>query len=152
MFRKKPILTNRAKELRRNQIEAEILLWARLRTIAEDGNKFRRQQPIDDYIVDFVHLDKRLIIEVDGGQHNEIQTIARDNLRTAYLENQGFHLIRFCDSDVLRNMDGVLEKIGETLAELSPSLLSLPSRERRKTSLPVRKRTESSLPLRERQE
>jgi very-short-patch-repair endonuclease len=132
MLRTKPILTYRAKALRQNQTEAEKLLWASLRSLRPDGTKFRRQQPIDDYIVDFVHLDKKLIIEVDGGQHNEPQTIAGDNKRTAYLESQGFHLIRFWDSDVLRNMDVVLEKIRETLAELSPSPLPLPlpSRER----------------------
>ncbi len=130
-----------ARSQRQKPTEAEKLLWNKLRSMKSGGVKFRRQQPIDGYIVDFIEFDKRLIIEIDGGQHNETQNIARDNKRTAYLENQGFHLIRFWDSDVLRNMDGVLEKIRETLAELSPSPLPLPSRERRKkASLPMRER------------
>ena len=142
MYRTKPILTERAKELRKNQTEAEKLLWARLRTVTDDGTKFRRQQPIYDYIVDFVHLDKRLIIEVDGGQHNESQNIIRNNKRTAYLQNQGFHLIRFWDSDMLRNMDGVLEKIRETMAELSPSPLTSPVEGEEKIIYPLAGETE----------
>jgi len=143
MYRTKPILTVLAKELRQNQTEAEKLLWASLRSLRPDGAKFRRQRPIDDYIVDFVHLDKKLIIEVDGGQHNETKTIASDNKRKAYLESQGFHILRFWNNDVLKNMDGVIEKITDTLSELSPSPLPLPSRERgNKSSLPLRERQE----------
>jgi very-short-patch-repair endonuclease len=139
MFRIKPILTDRAKALRRNQTDAEKLLRASLHTLSYDGIKFRRQQPIDNYIVDFVHLDKKLVIELDGGQHNEPQPIEYDNSRTSFLEQRGFRVVRFRDNDVLQNIDGVMEKKTNILAELSPSPVPLPSRERRiKASLPAR--------------
>jgi very-short-patch-repair endonuclease len=95
LHKTKPILTDLARILRREQTETEKLLWARLRALDFEGNGFRRQQPIDHYIVDFVHFGKRLVIEVDGGQHNERKNITHDNQRTVYLEKQGFHVIRF---------------------------------------------------------
>ena len=80
-----------------------------------NGVKFRRQEPIGNYIVDFVSFDNSLVIEIDGGQHNELQMKEKDTRRTAWLESQGFRVIRFWDNDVLLNIDGVLEKIAEAL-------------------------------------
>lgn len=103
------------KELRKNQTNAEAILWTRLRGSQMNGVKFRRQQPIKNYIVDFVTFENRLIIELDGSQHDEVLMKEKDAQRMAFLESQGFRVIRFWDSDVLTNIDGVLEKIVEAL-------------------------------------
>ncbi|MDP3878868.1 MAG: endonuclease domain-containing protein [Dehalococcoidales bacterium] len=100
-----------ARGLRREQTEAERLLWSRLRNKQLCQVKFRRQQPIGSYIVDFVSFDTMLIIEIDGGQHDEQSNRAKDELRTGYLEDRGYKVIRFWNNDVLRNLDGVLIRI-----------------------------------------
>jgi very-short-patch-repair endonuclease len=118
---KKSRRTNLAKRLRREQTEAEQMLWARLRSMQLEGVKFRRQQPVGVYIVDFVSFGKKVIVEIDGGQHNEEPTRIKDEQRTKKLEADGFRVMRFWNTDVLENPDGVLEKISEALAEVSPS-------------------------------
>ncbi len=102
-----------ARELRLNQTEVEKRLWRCLRNRQLAAAKFRRQTPIDRYIVDFVSFEHHLIIEVDGGQH--ATTIATDPKRTAWLEGEGFRVLRFWNSDVTDNLDGVLVRI---IAEL----------------------------------
>lgn len=104
-----------ARRLRREQSDAERNLWAVLRNGQVAGVKFRRQQPIGKYIVDFVTFDKKLIIELDGSQHS--QSLARnlDAQRTKWLESQGFRVLRFWDSDVLMNLEGVYTKIEEAM-------------------------------------
>ena len=104
-----------AKELRQQQTKAEKLIWTRLRYRQLKGTKFRRQQPIGKYIVDFVCFDDKIIVEIDGGQHNEARTITRDIRRTMWLESQGFQVIRFWNNDVLQNIEGVLVKIQEII-------------------------------------
>jgi len=100
----------RARELRRQSTDAESALWRALRSRRLRAYKFRRQHPIDHYVVDFVCLDARLIIEVDGGQHaNE------DPARERYLREQGFRVLRFWNHDVLANTAGVLEEIAAAL-------------------------------------
>ena len=79
------------------------------------GVKFRRQQAVYAYIVDFISFDKMLIIEIDGGQHNDPETIARDKQRTEYLEHEGYRILRFWNNDVLQNIEGVIFKITEYL-------------------------------------
>jgi very-short-patch-repair endonuclease len=74
---------NRAKQLRKNSTDAERLLWRVLRSRQVAGYKFRRQQPLDEFIVDFVCLEKRLVVEVDGGQHNEPLQAEHDSQRSA---------------------------------------------------------------------
>ena len=106
---------NAARELRRKQTDAENVLWAALRNMRSDGVKYRRQHPIGDYIVDFVSLEKRLVIEVDGGQHNENTNIEKDTERTKWLEKEGYHVIRFWNNDVLTNIEGVVFRIREAL-------------------------------------
>ncbi len=105
-----------AKKLRNNQTAAEMHLWLHLRGRQLDGHKFRRQQPLGNYIVDFACLNQKLIIELDGGQHAE--QLQQDQLRTEWLESQGFKVLRFWNNDVFENIEGVLESI---LRELSPS-------------------------------
>ena len=105
-----------ARELRRQQTDAERNLWAKLRN-GQPSAKFRRQEPIGKYIADFLSYDKNLIIEIDGGQHTEMATKKADAQRTKWLESQGFRVIRFWDNDVLLNLDSVLIQIGEALNE-----------------------------------
>jgi very-short-patch-repair endonuclease len=99
--------------LRREQTEAESLLWQHLRGKRLKGAKFRRQHAIGGHIVDFCCLRHGLVIEVDGGQHTE--ETEKDAARTARLEAQGFKVIRFWNDDVLRNLEGVLASIAESL-------------------------------------
>jgi very-short-patch-repair endonuclease len=104
-----------ARELRRCQTDAEALLWARLRDRQLAGVKFRRQQPLGRYIVDFVSLEKRIVVEVDGSQHSEDKREERDNERTAWLQDEGYRVLRFWNNDVLQNTEGVLERIMDEL-------------------------------------
>ena len=91
--------------------EAEKLLWSRLRAHRLDGRKFRRQHATGRYIVDFVCLGSHLVIEVDGDSHGDDAAEARDRVRTAWLQSQGFRVLRFWNYDVLTNIDGVVETI-----------------------------------------
>jgi very-short-patch-repair endonuclease len=97
--------------------DAERRLWYWLRGHRFGGYKFKRQVPIDRYVVDFACLGRRLVIEVDGGQHNESSA---DEVRDNYLKGKGFRILRFWNDDVLRNTQGVLEVIVSAL-ETSPS-------------------------------
>ena len=105
--------TVRARGLRNNPTEAERALWKHLRIRQLNGHKFRRQQPLGPYIVDFVCIEKRLIIEVDGGQHSE--TVVTDAKRTLWLEAQGFRVLRFWNHQVLADIEAVMEVIKEAL-------------------------------------
>jgi very-short-patch-repair endonuclease len=104
-------LASLAKNLRKNQTDVEKLLWQKLKARQIEGVKFRRQQPIGDFVVDFVSFEKRLIIELDGGQHTVMrkQDIERDKV---FIE-KGYKVLRFWNSDVLENERGVLEVIRE---------------------------------------
>jgi len=104
-----------ARRLRRAQTDAERALWTRLQNKQLEGIKFRRQQPIGPYIVDFVTFDKRLVLEIDGGQHSEDETRTRDAARTMWLETNGYRVLRFWDNEVFTNIGGVLEKIRQAL-------------------------------------
>ncbi|OQX17606.1 MAG: DNA (cytosine-5-)-methyltransferase [Desulfobulbaceae bacterium A2] len=100
--------------------DAERRLWYHLRANRLQGIKFKRQKPLGSYIVDFVCLDKKLVIEVDGGQHQE--QAAYDQERDAWLRREGFEVLRFWNTDVLKNMEGVLVTIMRAVQErtLSP--------------------------------
>jgi very-short-patch-repair endonuclease len=99
----------RARRLRKNLTDAERRLWSKLRRRQLDGFRFRRQVPLGPYFVDFLCIEERLIIEVDGGQHAVEQ--AADAKRTAWLKGEGFRVVRFWNNDVLANADGVIEII-----------------------------------------
>ena len=106
---------NRAKQLRKNTTDAERLLWRELRSRQLGGHKFRRQQPLGRFIVDFVCLEKRLVIEVDGGHHAEQQQAAHDAQRTVWLRTEGFRVLRFWDHEVLKDLDAVKEAVSNAL-------------------------------------
>jgi very-short-patch-repair endonuclease len=96
--------------LRKRATDAENRLWFHLKGKNFEGIKFRRQEPIGDYIVDFVAFEKRLVIEVDGGQHAEEEK-DKDMRRDAWLNSQGFRVLRFWNNEVLQNLEGVMETI-----------------------------------------
>jgi very-short-patch-repair endonuclease len=114
------------RRLRQNPTEAEIRLWSKLRLKQIGGHRFRRQVPIGPYIVDFICLARRLVIEVDGGQHAAESD--RDDVRTAWLERQGFRVHRFWNNEVLGNTDGGLAVIADHLAAEIPPPRPSPAR------------------------
>jgi len=99
---------SRARTMRGAPTEAELRLWRLLRDRRLIGFKFRRQVPVGPYIVDFLCVSAKLIVEADGSQHAESP---RDNVRDAYLASQGWKVLRFWNNEVLRNRQGVLETI-----------------------------------------
>jgi very-short-patch-repair endonuclease len=100
-----------SRRLRRDQTSAEARLWRELRAHRFEDRKFRRQHQIGGYIVDFVCLDAKLVIEVDGDTHGSEAEIARDAVRTAALEQAGFAVVRVQNDDVRSNLAGVLDTI-----------------------------------------
>jgi len=104
---------NHSRQLRNEATEAELRLWSHLRMKNLDGARFRRQYPVEGYIVDFCCIKERLIVEVDGSQHAE--NVAYDEQRTRSLERQGFRVLRFWNGDVMRNVDSVVGVIFEAL-------------------------------------
>src|SRR6185503_17344639 len=114
-----PISIERARRLRCEPTDAERHLWYQLRRKNLGDWRFRRQAPIGRYIVDFVCFEARLIVELDGGQHAEARQLY-DAARTAWLEAEGFRVLRFWNNDVLTNTVGVLEEIVRTLPSHPP--------------------------------
>jgi very-short-patch-repair endonuclease len=104
-----------ARELRSRATDAELILWRQLRRLETRGTHFRRQVPIGNYVADFACLAARLIVEVDGSQHAESAARRRDADRTAWLEAAGYRVIRFWNSDVAQNIEGVLDVIHAAL-------------------------------------
>ncbi|SPA39975.1 conserved hypothetical protein [Cupriavidus taiwanensis] len=102
-----------ARLLRAHQTNAEQRLWYQLRDRRFMGLKFKRQHQMGPFIVDFVCIDAMLVIEADGGQHGD----ARDAARDAWFRRQGFHVLRFWNSEVLGQTDAVLEKIRQVVLE-----------------------------------
>lgn len=105
--------TKKARKLRKNMTDAEQKLWSHLRHKQVGGYKFRRQFPLDSYVVDFICLEKKLIIEIDGGQHNNESEY--ENKRTEFLESQGYTILRFWNNDVLKNIYGVVKVVSKEL-------------------------------------
>ncbi|GHU27554.1 endonuclease [Betaproteobacteria bacterium] len=110
-------LLPKAKALRKQMTDAEHCLWRQLRDRRFCEVKFRRQEPIGPYIVDFVALSEKLVIELDGGQHADEAAIVYDNKRTAYLEAQGYRVLRFWNDDCLVRTAQVLDQIGHALRQ-----------------------------------
>ncbi|MCC7017487.1 MAG: endonuclease domain-containing protein [Rhodospirillales bacterium] len=119
-----------ARLLRRDATEAEKVLWRLLRNRSLVGAKFRRQCPIGRFVADFACLERRLVVEADGGQHAASKT---DTARTAWLESRGFRVLRFWNRDILENPEGVAAAILETLEGTRVSTPS-PGRPRRPPS------------------
>lgn len=105
--------THVTRKLRRTQTPWELKLWNTLRNRAINGLKFRRQFKIGPYVVDFCCLEKKLIIELDGGHHNEDMNQSADQIRQKYLEHQGYKVLRFWNLDIDRNLEGVIQTIIE---------------------------------------
>ena len=110
----------RARSLRENSTDVERKLWYRLRDGQVLGCKFARQQPVGPYVVDFACRERDLIVELDGGQQGTANGILADAARTEMLSQHGYRVIRFWNSDVLTNIDGVLQIIADRL-EKAPS-------------------------------
>ena len=109
--------TRLAQSLRNNATPAERNLWHHLNKRQLYGHKFSRQMPIGPFICDFLCREAKLVIEVDGGQHCESR---RDLSRTAFLEGQGFRVIRFWNNEIFGNIEGVIETIALALTECPP--------------------------------
>jgi very-short-patch-repair endonuclease len=119
--------TTTARKLRSNQTDAEKRIWRKLQRRQLGGAKFRRQQPIGRYIVDFVCFECRVIVEVDGGQHAERQY--DDEQRTRWLEARGYRVLRFWNNDVLENTDAVAQAVFDAVENaIDPPPQSSPSR------------------------
>jgi len=110
-------LTKLAKAQRNQPSNAERKLWMRLRTRQLQGVRFRRQQLIGSYIVDFCSFEPNLIMEVDGGQHAE--RADADSVRSDFLVRSGYRILRFWNNEVLGNLDGVVARIDEELLALT---------------------------------
>jgi very-short-patch-repair endonuclease len=113
-------LKARARSLRTNQSPAETRLWAALRAHRFGGVKFARQVIVEPYILDFAARQGRVAIELDGDTHAARSEY--DARRTAFLERQGYRVIRFTNADVMGNLEGVLAAIGVALRERTPPL------------------------------
>ncbi|HOV22212.1 MAG TPA: endonuclease domain-containing protein [Candidatus Ratteibacteria bacterium] len=110
----------RCRQLRKNQTDAEKKLWMLLRGRQIEGVKFRRQFPIDKYIIDFYAPEYKLGIEADGGQHYYGKTKQKDKIREIELSRLGVKILRFSDTDILKNIEGVWEVIQTELLKKKP--------------------------------
>ncbi len=124
-------LTDNAQSLRKRMTEVEKTLWYYLRDRRFEGLKFRRQYPLGKFIVDFICVEKKLIIELDGGQH--AINANRDLMRDIWLGEQGYHVVRFWNNEVIENLNGVLETLHSYLNNPHPN--PLPNREKGKQKL-----------------
>ncbi|MBI1214275.1 MAG: DUF559 domain-containing protein [Alphaproteobacteria bacterium] len=106
--RKRRRTTLRARTLRRNQTDAEKIIWHELKAKRFQGLKFKRQHPVGPYFADFICIEKKLIVEIDGGQHCGN---AADEARTDFMTQKGYEVVRFWNNDVLQNTQGVLEAL-----------------------------------------
>ena len=119
-----PRLLKHAKALRKNMTDAEQRLWYHLRGHRFGGAKFKRQKPIGPFVVDFVCVESRLVIELDGGQHAE--DVAYDQRRDRWLKANSFRVLRFWNNEVMQDLPGVLERIREALADAPSPPAPLP--------------------------
>lgn len=120
-------LKTRRRELRRNATPQEVILWRYLRR-SNLGFKFERQHGIGGYIVDFYCYQRKVAVEIDGAQHSDENAKKYDQLRTKYLKDLGFRVLRFWNSEIDRNLEGVLLKIKRELdAEHPASMTQHPS-------------------------
>jgi very-short-patch-repair endonuclease len=114
-----PVLTQRAKAMRKEMSEPETRMWLTLRAERFEGVNFRRQKIIGPYIADFAANDPKLVIELDGDSHSA--QASYDATRTQFLQGQGYTVVRFTNSDVMTNMEGVLVRLRKVIAQLRSS-------------------------------
>lgn len=105
----------RRRDLRKNQTEAEKVIWKSIRNENLFGLKFFRQYSVGAYVLDFYCPAHKLAIELDGGQHSEEENQSYDNVRTEYMKSLGIEVMRFWNSDVILNIEGVLAEIGKKI-------------------------------------
>jgi very-short-patch-repair endonuclease len=128
---------NAAKRMRGNATNAEAQLWKHLRRHPMSGSHFRRQVVVGPYIADFACMAARVIIEVDGSQHGELSNMLRDDVRTKWFEAEGYRVLRFWNSDVFANLEGVLDTIHAALNGVADSdVLQLKHERRQKLGSP----------------
>ena len=121
-----PSRRDRARDLRRGATDAEKRLWWHLRRrLPLDGTYFRRQVPLGPYFADFCCLTLKIVVELDGDQHGHPNAIAYDDARTAFLQKQGFLVLRFWNHQVFREIDSVLDTI-HAAASSRASVFSTP--------------------------
>ncbi len=113
-------LISAARKLRKQSTDTERHLWRHLRDRQIEGFKFRRQHPVGKYIVDFVNLEKKVVVELDGGQHAHNQD---DKIRDGWLRAEGYKVLRFWDNQVFNNLESVLEHIRDALLTPHPDPL-----------------------------
>ena len=116
-----PAIKALAKALRYPQTPMESKLWVRLRDNRLDGHKFRRQHPIHRFVVDFYCAEARLVVEIDGDSHAAQGQAEHDVMRTEWLEQHGYRVIRFTNEDVAKRIDGVLMMILKDCVSTNPS-------------------------------
>jgi very-short-patch-repair endonuclease len=110
-----------ARALRKRLTPQEVKVWIKLRELKSFGFRFRRQVPIGPYIVDFASLSNRIVVEIDGGQHGMPESICSDRERDQFLQSRGFRVLRYWNSDVDRNLTGVVEDILRCLNTPTPT-------------------------------
>ncbi|WP_204366345.1 endonuclease domain-containing protein [Comamonas sp. B-9] len=120
------VKVQQARALRQASTTAEQLLWRHLRNRQLAGAKFRRQHPLGPYILDFVCLEQGLVVELDGGQHADLQAQAYDQQRSAWLQQQGLRVLRFWNHEVVQQTNEVLARV---LQALTPALSRARERE-----------------------
>ncbi len=116
----------KARALRKRLTSQEVKLWVKLRELKSHGFHFRKQAPIGRYIIDFVSFGARVAIEVDGGRHGMQEGILADRERDAFLQSQGFRVLRSWNSEVDQNLNGVMENILDALRTPTPALRADP--------------------------
>lgn len=122
-------LRKAARALRGNMTDAEQILWRSLRGKQLGGFRFRRQHPVERFVLDFYCCDAKLAVELDGGQHNEPAGQAHDEARTALLEKREIQVIRFWNNEVFSNLEGVLESIYRELLKRATHIPEIASEE-----------------------
>jgi very-short-patch-repair endonuclease len=110
-----------ARALRKRLTSQEVKLWVKLRELKSLGFHFRRQAPVGRYIVDFICFRAQLVIEADGGQHGMPEGIRSDRIRDTFLQAHGFKILRFWNSEIDQNLNGVMESILSTLNIITPA-------------------------------
>ncbi len=124
-MRKRPLppeILSRCRKLRKSQTSAELKLWSCLKNRQIFGLKFRRQHPIGKFLIDFYCHEARIAIELDGGGHAEPPQAKHDNERTKFLETEGIKVLRFWNTDVSKNLEGVVKAIADAVPSSSQAL------------------------------